>query len=131
MTVFRYKVLRGRAAPLITIGVELGGKWYPIEAYVDTGSMYTILRAQIAQGLGFDYQAGERIYAQVGDGSFIPVFLHNLKIQLGEMRLTARVGFSDRLGVGFNLLGRTGVFDRFKVCFLESQGLLTFEAVEK
>jgi hypothetical protein len=32
----------------------------------------------------------------------------------------AKVGFSDKLNVGFNLLGRMDVFQRFKVCFQES-----------
>jgi len=40
----------------------------------------------------------------------------------------SKVGFSEKLGVGFNLLGRAGVFDRFKVCFQERERVLTFEA---
>ncbi|MDP2976755.1 MAG: hypothetical protein Q8N45_11160 [Anaerolineales bacterium] len=125
--IFRYKPFRGRLAPLITIGVRLETVWYPVEVYIDSGSAYTVLRAQIADGVGFDYRAGNRIYLQVGDGSFIPVYLHNLEVQVGEERFTTQVGFSDRLGVGFNLLGRTGIFERFKICFQESQRVLTFD----
>ena len=125
--VFRYKPLRGQFAPLITIGLKLGEAWYPVEVYVDSGSAYSVLRAQIADGIGFDYRSGNQLYIQVGDGSYIPVYLHELEMQLGTDRFTARVGFSDRLGVGFNLLGRASVFERYKVCFQESQRLLTFE----
>jgi len=125
--VFRYKPLRGQFAPLITIGLKLGEAWYPVEVYVDSGSAYSVLRAQIADGIGFDYRSGNQLYIQVGDGSYIPVYLHELEMQLGTDRFAARVGFSDRLGVGFNLLGRAGVFERYKVCFQESQRLLTFE----
>ena len=49
--VFRYKPFRGRLAPLITIGVKIGAVWYPVEVYVDSGSAYTVLRAQIADGV--------------------------------------------------------------------------------
>jgi len=28
------------------------------------------------------------------------------------------------------LLGRESIFDRFKICFLESRGVLTFESAE-
>jgi len=63
---------------------------------------------------------------QVGDGSFIPVYLHDLQIQVGSEQFNAKVGFSDKLGVGFNLLGRADIFDRFKVCFQENQRILTF-----
>ena len=69
--VFRYKPLRGRQVPIITIGISLAGIWYPIEVYVDSGLAYTVLHARIAEGVGFDYRAGELIYLQVGDGSFI------------------------------------------------------------
>jgi hypothetical protein len=62
-----------------------------------------------------------------GDGSFIPIYLHDLELQIGRETIVAKVGFSERLGVGFNLLGRKDVFQRFKICFQDSQGLLTFE----
>ena len=126
--VFRYKPFRGRLAPLITIGVKIEAVWYPVEVYVDSGSAYTVLRAQIADGIGFDYRTGNRVYLQVGDGSFVPVYLHQLEVQVGTDRFPAQVGFSEKLGVGFNLLGRAGVFERFKICFQESQRVLTFES---
>jgi len=105
---------------MITIGVKIGGAWYPVEVYVDSGAAHTLLHAQIAEGVGFDYRAGNGIYLQVGDGSFIPVYLHDLQVQVGSEQFNAKVGFSEKLGVGFNLLGRTDIFDRFKVCFHEN-----------
>ena len=126
-TVFRYKPFRGRLAPMITIGVKIGATWYPVEVYVDSGAAYSVLRAQMAEGIGFDYRLGNRVYLQVGDGSFIPVYLHELEVQVGSERFTAKVGFSEKLGVGFNLLGREGIFERFKICFQESQRILTFD----
>ena len=129
-TIFRYKPFRRRLTPIITIGVRIEATWYPIEVYVDSGAVYTILHARIAKGVGFDYLTGERVYLQVGDGSFIPVYLHELEIQLGMERFAAKVGFSEKLSVAFNLLGRTSIFDRFKICFLESRGVFTFESAE-
>jgi hypothetical protein len=52
--VFHYKPVRGQLVPLITIGVKIGEVWYPVEVYVDSGSASTVLRAQIADGIGFD-----------------------------------------------------------------------------
>ena len=125
---FRYKPVRGRFAPIITIGLRIAGTWYPLEVYVDSGAACTVLHAQMADGIGFEYRSGERMYLQVGDGGFIPVYLHDLELQLGAERFVSKVGFSEKLGVGFNLLGRAGVFDRFKVCFQERERVLTFEA---
>lgn len=75
LTLFRYKPFRGHLAPIITIGVRIETTWYPIAVYVNSGSVYTVLHAQIAEGVGFNYLTGEQIYLQVGDGSFIPGLL--------------------------------------------------------
>ena len=94
---------------------------------VDSGAAYTLLHTAIAQGAGFHYRTGHRTTVQVGDGSFIPVYLHDLELQIGPERFLAKVGFSERLGVAFNLLGRDSVFTRFKICFQEQQRMLSFE----
>lgn len=97
MNVFRYKSIRGKLAPIITIGIKPVGIWYPIEVYVDSGAAYTLLHSQMAEGMGFDYLAGERVFLQVGDGSFIPVYLHDLELQVGPEQFLAKVGFSEKL----------------------------------
>jgi hypothetical protein len=40
----------------------------------------------------------------VGDGSYIPIYLHDLAIKIGEWQVAAPIGFSERLGAGFNIL---------------------------
>jgi hypothetical protein len=125
--VFRYKPVQGRLAPIIPIGIKLDEVWYPIGVYVDSGAAYALLHAAVAQGAGFDYSTGHLIRLQVGDGSLIPVHIHDLELQIGSERFLAKVGFSERLGVAFNLLGRESIFARFKIRFQESQRTLTFE----
>ncbi|MCS6936418.1 MAG: retropepsin-like domain-containing protein [Candidatus Bipolaricaulota bacterium] len=98
-----------------------------MELYVDSGAAYTVLHASIAEGIGFDYRKGQLIHLQVGDGGFIPVYLHSLEFQLGPERFTAQVGFSERLGVSFNLMGRADIFERFEICFHEKQRIVSFE----
>ncbi len=71
------------------------------------------------------------MYVQVGDGSFIPVYLHDLEVQVGKHRMVVPVGFSDRLGVRFNLLGREGIFRYFKVCFDERDFVVTLFPYEE
>jgi len=50
--------------------------------------------------------------------------------KIGQHRFTAPVGFSDRLGTRFGVLGRSGVFDRFRVCFDEKRLVVTFAPLE-
>ena len=126
---FSYKQIRGTYQPVITIGIKFPNCWYPLEAYVDSGAEYTVIEAAIAESLGFDYRQGRKIYLQVGDGSLIPVYVNSLNVQLGAVRFLCRVGFSDRLKVNTNILGKADIFDEFKICFFQSEQLLIFEKV--
>ena len=94
---------------------------------IDSGATYSVFTSQVAERLDLSYRIGKRQFVQVGDGSFIPVYLHNIEIQLGKHRLTVPLGFSEKLGVRFNLLGRTGIFNQFKVCFDEHRFVVALE----
>jgi len=127
--VFRYGLVAGRWSPMISAGIQLGPVWQAIEMYVDSGASYTIFRSKVAQDLGFAWASGRKIFAQVGDGSHIPVYLHKLAMQIGPKRFKATVGFSDKLGVGFHLLGREDVFEQFKICFHEKRRVVSFQSI--
>jgi hypothetical protein len=76
--------------------------------------------------MGLRYERGQAIYVLVGDGSAIPVYLHRLPIRIGAAQLTAQIGFSPRLGVGFNLLGRQDIFTHFDVTFSDATRRVIF-----
>lgn len=96
-------------------------------AFVDSGAAFSVFDKDEALRLGLDYKKGRELMMVVGDGSYIPVYIHRLSLKIGDEEIKAEIGFSDRLGVGFNLLGRKGVFEAFKVCFDEIKQLVTFE----
>lgn len=131
LSVFRYKLAAGRLSPMVSAGVQLGRAWQPLELYLDSGAAYTILGPKVAQDLGFDWSGGSKVFVQVGDGSHIPVYLHRLGMQIGPARFKATVGFSDKLGVGFHLLGRQDVFERFRICFHERGKVVSFQVVSQ
>jgi len=126
VVIYRYKELKGLRVPIITLAIRYGERWHPVEAYVDSGATYSVFTVQVADRIGLAYRSGQRTYVQVGDGSFIPVYLHDLEVQIGKHRLRAPLGFSERLGVRFNLLGRMGIFSHFRVCFDEDNFVVTF-----
>ncbi|MBO1351861.1 MAG: hypothetical protein EBE86_032875 [Hormoscilla sp. GUM202] len=130
MTIIRFPYLRWEETlqPIIAMGVNLENNWRRVNVYVDSGSEYTILHAKIAERVGFDCHTRDRISLQVGDGGLLQLYLHELEVQLGRERFRCPVGFSSRLGVKFNVLGKRGIFDRFKICFQQDPGLLTFES---
>lgn len=97
--------------------------------FVDSGATFTILSVDDAHRIGIDWESGRRQMIVVGDGSFIPTYFHDISIRIGEWQVTAPIGFSERLGVGFNLLGRTGIFDQFQICFNDHIRKVTFQKI--
>jgi len=122
---FPYTLHKGFLLPIIPITVLSHWGW----AFVDSGAAFTILSVDDARRIGIDWQRGRQQMIMVGDGSFIPVFFHDLSIQIDKWQVNAPIGFSERLGVGFNLLGRKGIFDQFQVCFNDHIRKVTFQKI--
>jgi len=120
---FPYTLHRGYLMPIIPITIQGHRTW----VFVDSGATFTILSVDDAHRIGIEWDRGKPQMIVVGDGSFIPTYFHNLVIQIDQWEITAPVGFSERLGVGFNLLGRTGIFDQFQVCFNDRTRKATFQ----
>ena len=123
---FPYKSYKGQYYPIIKIQVKGSGIFFETEAYVDSGASTSIFLADFASCLGIDYTKGRITYVMVGDGSFIPVYLHRVPVKLGRYSFSATIGFSSHLGADFNLLGQKDIFDRFKVCFDKSKKTISF-----
>jgi len=126
---FRYARHRLRDIPLIPVGLRTGGKWKEFWAYVDSGSFYSIFDDKVAEVLDIDLITGEKVLAVVGDGSFIPVYLHITGIRIGDDEFGMKIGFSSKLGVGFSLLGMD-IFDRYRVIFDNRAKKVIFETYE-
>jgi hypothetical protein len=126
---FRYALHRRRDVSLIPVGIRTGGKWKEVWAYVDSGSFYSIFDDKVAEVLDIDLTTGEKVLAVVGDGSFIPIYLHTVGMRIREDEFSMKVGFSSKLGVGFNLLGMD-IFDRYRVIFDNRAKKVIFESYE-
>jgi len=120
---FPYTRHRGYLMPIIPVSINGHRLW----VFVDSGATFSTLSADEAVRIGIDWQSGRRQMIVVGDGSYIPTFIHDLPIQIGNVQITAPIGFSERLGVGFNLLGRAGVFNHFEICFNDHDCRVTFQ----
>ncbi|MBM3253336.1 MAG: hypothetical protein FJZ16_03670 [Candidatus Omnitrophica bacterium] len=123
---FPYIIHKGLPHPIIPIEVHGSTGWNNIEVYVDSGAWISIFTSKEADVLGINYSNGRQILTVVGDGSLIPVYLHKLPVRIGDVSFKAMVGFSPKLGVGFNLLGRKDFFAHFDVTFSDSAKTITF-----
>jgi hypothetical protein len=126
---FRYALHKRRDVPLIPVSLRTGGTWKEVWAYLDSGSFYSIFDDKVAEILDINLMEGEKVLAVVGDGSFIPIYLHTVGIRIGEDEFGMKIAFSPKLGVGFNLLGMD-IFDRYRVTFDNREKKVIFESNE-
>lgn len=119
---FPYILHKGFMMPIIPVTLLNSRVWM----FVDSGATFSIISAAEASGLGIEWDKGRLQMIVVGDGSFIPTYIHNFQIQIGRWQINAPIGISERLGVGFNLLGRKGIFEQFQVCFNDHIRKITF-----
>jgi len=126
---FNYTKYRDMMVPMIPIKLKGRKQWFEFWGFVDSGATYSIFASKEAEGMGIEIRQGKRTMVVVGDGSYIPVYLFNIPVRISDIELTAEIGFSDRLGVGFNLIGRRVFFEVFRVCFSDRNGKITLEKV--
>ncbi len=124
--IFPYRIYHGLYCPIVPLGITGPSGTIITEAYVDSGAFYSIFSFNVAIGLGLAYKKVSSSPVIVGDGNTIPVYFHRLPIKIGFVNLKATIGFSDKLGIGFNLLGRKDIFSRFDVTFSDRKRIITF-----
>ena len=112
-----YSPWRGRFCPLVEVQIIHKDRTVRTLAYIDTGATYSVFHSDFADELGLDLFSGERIDITVGDGGMIPLYLFELKALIEGLEIIAKVGFSNRLGTGINILGRERILDDYLVCF--------------
>lgn len=124
---FPYVQFRGMFSPIVPIRFRFkNGSWVEFKAYVDSGAGYSVFHANVIEILDLKLEDGKKEYVTVGDGLLIPVFSHQITIQIAGEEFEAMIGFSRRLGIGFNIIGRKDIFERFKICFDEKEKVVEF-----
>jgi hypothetical protein len=98
---------------------------------LDTGADCCLFPAAFAPSLGIDLAGLKTTYTGgVGSTGNITYYT-DVEVSLGaEIQFRAFAGFTpamDRLGMG--LLGQSGFFDSFKVCFCQAERRFTVETV--
>ncbi len=95
-----------------------GGAFHTFLFAVDSGAIISVLGGEVVARLGIMLEAGKRVeISSVGGGKLI-AYIHHLPTRIGDDNPMATVPFAVTADRGTpNLLGRLGVFDRFRVEF--------------
>jgi len=122
---FPYSLYQDSLVPIIPCLLFNGSEWFRHWAYVDSGATYSIFSMDAAERMGLDLRNADLHYIVVGDGGRIPTYL-KLKMRLGDIEFPIEVGFLENLNIGFNLLGRKDIFEKFQVCFNDAKRVVSF-----
>lgn len=124
MYIVKYAHVRGQLHPMLRFALSRNGKTATVEAYVDTGAAFSLFSPDEAEKLDINYRSGRLRWVQGVGGVFVPTYLHRLRIIIGRFSFKATVGFSDRIGVGFNLIGRKDIFKKLSFTFNDKYNFL-------
>ena len=103
--------------PVVTVNLHSkDGGWMGFTLYADSGADITLLPRSACEGLGYDLERGK--LGDVGGitRGKIKVYVHEMNMRLGEEIFKSRVAFAQSESIP-PLLGRTDVFNHFKVCY--------------
>ena len=123
---FNYITLRGRHYPLISIKIHYGDRNVKTYALLDSGSTMSVFRNEIAEDLGVGIHVGKEKILQSASG-LVKVYISALTVEINGERFDMDVGFSSDLITSFNILGREGFFDRFRITFDEGHRKIIIE----
>ena len=116
-----HRIVAGRTELLPLCDVDVLGSRgrQPVTCVVDTGAMYPVLLAQVAEDVGLSLPKSPNFTIQYG-GSVEFGRLIRVYIELERQRFDTEIVFVENLPFHYGLLGRRGVFSRFnEVVFVE------------
>ncbi len=114
---FKYPLYKNVKIPIINLEIKGNGLYKTILGFVDSGATFSILHSDESERLDIEYKKGIKTSVKVGDGNYIPVYIHKLDVKIEDVKFKADIGFSNKLGVEFNLIGRKDIFEKFRICF--------------
>lgn len=94
---------------------------------MDSGAFCSIFQGELLERLQLKREQGRLKLLKAADGKLIQAYLFRLPLLIADVNIRAVVAFSDKLSVGFNLLGRQSVFDSFEeVAFNDREKKIIF-----
>lgn len=119
---FPYREIEpGKSGPIVDVRFFGRLRTFCFEAFLDSGADFSIFDVSAARLIGLNHTKGKRLPITVGDGDKMSAYLHHLSVSFAGEKFVAPVCFSSQLGAGFNLIGRSGFFQRFRICFHEKE----------
>lgn len=115
---FPYVAFHGKSYPLIPLRLTRGGRSVNTFGLLDSGASISVFRPEIARALRIKHSRKGAITLGTANGG-VDIAVAEVEFKVAKTRFRAKIGFSDRHAVNFNIIGREGFFPRFSICFNE------------
>jgi hypothetical protein len=113
--------------PIAEVILEKDGFAVEIPMYVDSGADVSMIPFRFGRALGFKQEREDTIQEIKGvSGAGVPYILKEVTLVLNGKRLKVKMAWALVEEVPM-LMGRMGIFDKFRVVFDERNGWIDFE----
>jgi len=107
--------------PIVIVYLQARDKgWIGFTLYADSGADITLLPQSACKGLGYKLKDGKPSYVGRITRGRIKVYVHEINMRLEEEIFKARIAFAQTESIP-PLLGRTDIFDHFRICYDNKQ----------
>lgn len=115
---YRTQTINGvlQSYPTIPIRLRHFDKTLDLDAMIDTGSTYSIFKAEIADALGIPLERGRKTTI-TSLREFTVGYIHEIEMQVLDEFFAFEAAFSRDLKFSLNLIGRKGFLDKHAVEF--------------
>lgn len=116
----RYPYFQGR--PHLPLILEYGNSQERFLPLLDSGADFSIFHRSALGILGLDWDHGAQRHYDNADGSSFLAREFVLSVEVGGIRFPARISFADDPSLRVRpLLGRTDIFEKFRIVFCEQE----------
>ena len=106
------------------------GEWIEIRMYIDSGADMTLIPLSFGRLLGLELRKEDIKHLRGVGGGEVPVIITKVDIRIDDVEFPIDVAWALEEDVP-PLLGRTDVFDRFKIMFNQGSRSIIFEESNK
>ena len=106
------------------------GEWIEIRMYIDSGADITLIPLSFGRLLGLELRKEDIKHLRGVGGGDVPVIITKIDIMMDDVEFPIDVAWALEEDVP-PLLGRTDVFDRFKIMFNQGSRIIIFEESNK
>ena len=123
-TIYKYQGLPGEKYPSAEITFLIDGINEPFKAFIiiDSGADISVIPKTIGESISLKKT---QLHYLGGIGGRIGYYINHVNVELADKKITIPVAWITNDNSPL-LLGRKGVFDKFRICFNEKKGVVEF-----